>query len=154
MKKWLPHHEEEPTAVPVLTKESPTDATPLPPCLDDSIVANLKSLGGEDDPEFFSTVVQQFLEDLPRHLENIQKAIHSQNAEALVKAAHTCKGSSGAIGAKALATISFDLELIGREGNMQDAASAFKQWRQEHDRTTTALCQQREKLTSLLTSQA
>lgn len=92
--KWLPHSGEAHQTDPPMTEKIQKEATTLPPCLDDTIRENLKSLGGEDDPEFFSTVMDQFLSDLPRHLTNIQQAIDHQDAEALMKASHTCKGSS------------------------------------------------------------
>ena len=149
IRKWVPHTEENHETVYPTTAETEQTSTILPPCLDDTILKNLKNLGGEDDPEFFSTVIDQFLSDLPRHQGNIQQAIDHQDANALIKAAHTCKGSSGSIGATRLATISYELELMGREGRLKDAREKFSQWLKEQDQTTQALEQERAPLTSL-----
>jgi HPt (histidine-containing phosphotransfer) domain-containing protein len=107
-----------------------------------------KCKSGEDDHEIFLTVIDQFLSDLPRHLEGIKQAVERQDSEALVKMAHACKGSSRSIGATLLAEISYDLELVGREGKMTDATGKFEQWLLEQERTTHALQQEREQLTS------
>jgi len=145
--KWLPHAGASNLVNQPLTENTQKDSNTLSPCLDDTILENLKNLGGEDDPEFFITVIDQFLSDLPRHLEGIKQAVERQNSVALEKTAHACKGSSRSIGATLLAEISYALELMGREGTMTDATAKFEQWLQEQDRTIHALQQEREKLT-------
>jgi len=75
-----------------------------------------KCKSGEDDPEFFITVIDEFLSDLPRHLESIKQAVERQDSEALVKTVHACKGSSRYMGARHLAEISFSLKILGRQG--------------------------------------
>jgi len=146
--KWLPHREAGNLVDQPITEKTRKDSTTLPPCLDDTILGNLKTLGGEDDPEFVITVIDQFLLDLPRHHEGIKQAVERQDSEALVKTAHACKGSSRSIGATLLAEISYALELIGREGTMTDVTAKFAQWLQEQERTTHILQQEREQLTS------
>jgi two-component system sensor histidine kinase/response regulator len=146
--KWLPDRTESGVADHPVTEKSRKPSTSLPPCLDETILQNLKALGGDEDPEFFISVVDQFLIDLPRHLEGIKQAIHQQDAEALVKVAHTCKGSSRSIGATLLAETSYALELIAREGTMTDATAKFEQWLQDQERTILALQQERDQLTS------
>ena len=117
--KWLPHRTTSTAPNHPDNKRYKQGSTPLPPSLDETILKDLKTLGGDDDPEFFLTVVDQFLEDLPRHREGIRQALDQQNLEALVKSAHTCKGSSRSVGATALAEISYALELMGREGILE-----------------------------------
>ena len=144
--KWLPHREASILVDQPSTKKTRKDSTTLHPCLDDTILGNLKTLGGEDDPEFVITVIDQFLLDLPRHLEGIKQAVERQDSEALVKTAHACKGSSRSIGATLLAEISYALELMGRDGTMTDVTTKFAQWLQEQERTTHTLQQEREQL--------
>ncbi|MDH5562278.1 MAG: PAS domain S-box protein [Nitrospirota bacterium] len=146
--KWLPHQIPSKEADPPMPATTREDSTPRPPCLDETILNNLKALGGDDDPEFFLTVIDQFLSDLPRHLEDIKQSIERQDAEALIKAAHACKGSSRSIGATWLAEISYTLELMGREGAMEAATAKFEKWLQEQERTIHALQQDREQQTA------
>ncbi len=132
------------SATKTLHKDSPC----LSPCLDEEVITDLKTLCGEDDPNFFIAVIEQFLQDLPRYLEGIELAVTRQDAQDLVKIAHACKGSSRSIGALSLAETSYALEVIGREGTMTDANATFIQWLKEKDRTILALQQEREHLTT------
>ena len=146
--KWLPDRTASEVADHPVTEKSRKPSTSLPPCLDETILQNLKALGGDEDPEFFISVVDQFLTDLPRHLEGFKQAIHLQDAEALVKAAHACKGSSRSIGATLLAEASYALELMAREGTMTDTTAKFERWIQDQERTILALQQERDQLPS------
>ena len=51
------------------------------------------------------------------------------------------------IGAILLAETSYTLELMGREGTMENATAKFEQWLQELERTTLALQQERDQFT-------
>ena len=153
LRKWLPQSKTNTSGDPPMAKEIETDSTDMVPCLDDTILANLKTLGGEEDPEFFLSVIDQFLSDLPRHLEGIQQAIKSQDAETLIKTAHACKGASRSIGAIVLAEISYTLESMGREGTMAHVPETFELWLREHERTTQALQQERDQPTAEMKSE-
>jgi CheY-like chemotaxis protein len=146
--KWLPHPGARNLENQPITKKTRKHSTNLPPCLDNTILENLKALGGEDNPEFFLAVLDQFLSDLPRHLTDIKQAVERQDSEALVQTAHACKGSSRSIGATSLAEMSFALELLGREGTIEDATAKFEQWLQEQERTIHAFQQERKQFTS------
>ncbi len=146
--KWLPHPGEDNETDHPITEKARKDFATLPPCLDATILENLKKLAGEDDPDFFLTVIDQFLSDLPRYFEGLQQAIDRQDPEALIKTAHACKGSSSSIGALSLMEISYALELVGRERLMEAVPAKFEQWLQVQNRTIHALQQEREQLTA------
>ncbi|MDH3503243.1 MAG: PAS domain S-box protein [Nitrospirota bacterium] len=151
--KWLPHRTTKEFVNHPVTDKNMKNSTSLPPCLDETVLQNLKALGGKDDPEFFTTVVDQFLADLPRHLEGIKQAVDHQDPDALMKAAHTCKGSCRSIGATSLAEVSCALDLMGQKGILDGAAKTFAQWLKEKDRTTHALQQERnQSISSALSS--
>ena len=141
LQKWGPQTKNNNSEDQHMSNHTQKNPTALPPSLDETILNDLKTLGGDDDPEFFLTLVDQFLEDLPRHLESIQQALNDQDHEALVKAAHTCKGSSRSIGATILADISYTLESMGREGTVEGGHEKFSQWLKEQERTALALQQ-------------
>ncbi|MDH4192526.1 MAG: Hpt domain-containing protein [Nitrospirota bacterium] len=146
--KWLPDRTEKKLVDHPLTPNNRKHSTSLPPCLDETVLKNLKALGGKDEPEFFTIMIDQFLADLPRHLESIKQAIDHYDPDALMKAAHACKGSCRSIGALSLAEVSCALELMGREGTLESAAKNFEQWLKEKDRTTHDLKQTRDQSTS------
>ena len=75
-------------------------------------------LGAFDDPEFFPSIIDQFLRDIPRYLQSIQEACQRRDAQALRESAHTWKGSSNFIGAHQLAKHCSALERFGESGNV------------------------------------
>ncbi len=145
--KWVPRSTDSSTTATADTQPQEA-AVPCPPALDATILQHLQALGGPEDPDFFLALVQQFLEDLPRHDAGIQQAIAQQDAEALTKAAHACKGACRAIGAIALSEISYTLETMGRQGTTTDTIETFKEWLQEQERTKQALEQEKKQAVS------
>ncbi len=122
---------------------------PLLPVLNFRVIQELQNLGGDDVPDFFMTLVDQFLADLPRHLETIHLALNQQDPGALLRAAHTCKGSCRSIGATSLAEVSYELEMIGREGTTEGALEIYRRLVVEQDRTREALQQERDQFSQL-----
>ncbi len=157
LQQWAPNFAKEidEELMPIDThssQEEPGNSSlPMPqltqePTLDSSILQELRVLGGADDPDFLIEIIDQFLFDLPRHLDAIQQALEQEDTEALIKAAHTCKGSCRSIGASLLAEVSYRLETMGREGNTKIARETWKEWLEEKERTTEAFKQQRQGL--------
>ena len=146
--RWLPQdtlkNEEELIAVD--TSQSKAQLPPkdsetadAPPPLDPEILDNLRALGGEDDLEFLNSVIDQFLEDLPRLLDGIRQAIDHHDAEELMKAAHGFKGSCRNIGAHPLADVCFALEKFGREGSTEATPELLSRLNMEEARVQLAL---------------
>jgi HPt (histidine-containing phosphotransfer) domain-containing protein len=97
-------------------EENPSDCT-FPLFNWEKLKAFLKKCkSSEDDPEFFLNVIDQFHSDLPRHLEGMKQTVEHQESDALVKMPHASKVSSGYMGARHLAKISFSLKTLGRQG--------------------------------------
>ncbi len=92
-----------------------------PPSLNTATLNELRALGGEDDPDFFLSLIDQFLEDIPRHVTAIQAALDQDDPESLQKTAHACKGGAKYMGADRLADLSFQLEQLGRQGTIHQA---------------------------------
>ena len=139
VRKW------NPTALPLPSTQQATPSTDgqpasyVPAALDVTILHDLAKLGGEEDTDFLHSVIDQFLEDLPRHTSTIQSAWERQDMEALTQAAHSCKGSSRTIGATALAEACYALETIGRNRTPITSAGPFQVWESERNRTKQAL---------------
>src|SRR5690242_6531254 len=91
------------------------DRNPLPirrprqmsevPVLDQSVLSELQETTG-DDPEFLRDLIETYLADVPVQLEGIDGAIAANDADALVRPAHTLKSSSMTLGAMRLGEIS------------------------------------------------
>ncbi|MEX2494064.1 MAG: response regulator [Nitrospirales bacterium] len=121
-----------------------SQANPLLPVLNATVIQDLQNLGGNDVPDFFLTLVDQFLTDLPRHLEAIHLALIRQDPEAVLRAAHACKGSCRSIGATSLAEVSHELEMIGREGRIEGTSEIYARLVREQIRTREALQHERD----------
>lgn len=61
------------------------------------------------------------LEEAPNLLQNLRKAIKEQDAPDVEYAAHTLKGSSRILGAKTFAGLCFELEIAGRNLNLEES---------------------------------
>ncbi len=116
---------------------SPLTPPDFPP-LDQAVLDELRSLGGEDDPLFLSTLINQFLQDIPTHVEAIRQAVEQANADALMKAAHAFKGASGYMGAPGLAARCLELEEKGRAATTEGAEDLLSPLQNEVDRVRPA----------------
>jgi signal transduction histidine kinase/HPt (histidine-containing phosphotransfer) domain-containing protein len=63
------------------------------------------------------------LEEAPNLLQNLRKAIKEQDAPDVEYAAHTLKGSSRILGARTFAALCFELEIAGRNLNLEGTES-------------------------------
>ncbi len=81
----------------------------IQPSLDDEVFESLKGLES-CAPGLSRKVVDAFLEDTPRRLEDIEQALLGHSAEKLSRVAHTLRGSAGNLGARTFVQICADLE--------------------------------------------
>ena len=92
------------------------------PCLDwEGALRNL-----EGDDELMLELAGMFLQQSPALLAAIEEAIAAGSALELQRAAHSLKGSARVIGGQAAAVAALELENLGREGLVDEAASAFR----------------------------
>ena len=87
--------------------------------IDAPTLSALKELMEEE----FPTLINSYLEDTPKLMDDIRSAAKVANIEVLVRAAHTLKSSSNNIGAIQLATIAATIEKIGQENQLSQAAA-------------------------------
>lgn len=95
--------------------------------LDKSIIdiedALKRALG---DTTFLQMMYDEFIEMLPDFLDWIQKAIEDSNADSLDKTAHQMKGAAANLGILSIASAAFELEKIGKNGDLSVAPNAFE----------------------------
>jgi HPt (histidine-containing phosphotransfer) domain-containing protein len=93
--------------------ELPTSSKP-DEAIDQQALASLKAIGG-DDPTFVNEIIALFLDQAPRNLEAVRKALESADLRALAEAAHHTKSSSFYLGARRLSQLCAQAELAARE---------------------------------------
>jgi len=133
-------HDERPGGERPMTAQ-PTEPARLAamPMLDDASIAALRDpeLGG--DPEFLMEVVEAFMGDTPPRLEALRASLAGGDAEAIGRAAHSLKGSSGNFGALRMQTLCADIERLSRAGELEPLESLVAQLEAEYGRVADRL---------------
>lgn len=80
-------------------------------------------LGG--DEELFWELCEIFLQESPKILQKLGKAIAESDADTVTRAAHSLKGELGYLGAVEALQASAALEQMGHEKNLSEAAAVF-----------------------------
>jgi len=84
----------------------------------------LSRVGG--DAELLQEMAQLFLEECPSQLESVRAAVRARDAKALERSAHSLKGSVGNFGAAAAHQAAFELEMLGRRGELERVDTALQ----------------------------
>jgi len=84
-------------------------------------------------------LVDMYLAELPRSLEEIRETLDASDAVALARHAHTLKGSSGVLGASGVGGLALRLEQAARGGDMELAKRLFEELREICGRTMSEL---------------
>jgi two-component system, sensor histidine kinase and response regulator len=105
-----------------------------PHCEPEAALARL-----EGDKELYGELVSQLFVDVAVMLQKLDSAIRSGNSEQVHYLAHSLKGQSATCGATALADFAAELELLGRENQLDKAPAVFA-------RLAAALPQTRDEL--------
>jgi len=94
---------------------------PEGPILDTRVLDELAaSVGG--DRAFVVELVDTYLDDSAEQVDAIGASVDADDAEGLVRPAHTLKSSSATLGAQQLAARARALEMAGRSGTLDDEA--------------------------------
>lgn len=78
------------------------------------------------DKELLEEVLELFYSEYPSHIEKIRSAQQAQDADALAKAAHTLKGSISNFACPAAFDAARELELTGKNNNLDQTESAIQ----------------------------
>ena len=96
-------------------------ATPPAVGFDDS--ALLARFSGNE--KLLQSLVTTFLEDCPKMVERIRRAVQSRNPAAVAETAHALKGSVGNFGSSPVFETARALEMAGRKGTLEGSWEAF-----------------------------
>ncbi len=103
------------------------------PVIDRRRIDQLIELQDENNPRLASDIIQLFINDSPKHLQNIEHAIAEHNAEALLSVSHRFLSSIENLGAQRMRKHCMALERLGREGTLQGADTLLDSLRCEFD---------------------
>ena len=100
--------------------------------LDQTVLASLRELQDEGDPDIVAEVGGLFLEHSPQKIAAILKAVENGDAKGLQTAAHSLKSSSAYVGAMRLSELSRELEMMGRSQVMDGAEEKAERLNREY----------------------
>ena len=137
--RWLP----DASGGPVVNEETTaTDAVDSAMAVPDAplLTTTIEQLQEmDDDGSFLHRIIDAYLEKSPTDIEQLNQGLAQSDAEALRKAAHSFKSSSYNLGAHQLAELCKTLEMMGRENDLDQAASLCDGIDAEYRRAREAL---------------
>jgi len=118
---------EETTARPAHPAEGPgASHGPDSETLDPAALDNLRQTVGDDD-EFLAELVDTFLEDAPQMLADMRQAAETRDAPGLRLHAHSLKSNSAEFGAMVLSALCKQLEMMGKDNQLDGALPLIDQ---------------------------
>ncbi|MBT6432693.1 MAG: Hpt domain-containing protein [Deltaproteobacteria bacterium] len=91
--------------------------------VDVDVLDTLRELADEDTPDFFTDLIESYVDDASRLGGELLQAIAAQDVELVARTAHTMKSSSGNVGAGKLASHCAAIEAQARTHNNLDSVS-------------------------------
>jgi PAS domain S-box-containing protein len=109
--------------------------SPSPPIFDRAGMMD-RMMGDED---LARTVVEGFLEDIPRQLAVLRKFIESGDTRDAERTAHNIKGASANVGGQILSRVALEIEKAGKAGDMYLVKAHMAELDAQFDRLKTAM---------------
>jgi len=91
--------------------------------VDETVLENIRTLQREGNSDLLKRVIEAYLKEATGLLQALREAVERADGEALRKAAHSLKSSSANVGAQRLSSLCKELETMGQEKSVQQAAS-------------------------------
>jgi len=97
------------------------------------LLGNLREIAG-DDWDFIREIVDLFLSETPRKVEDLGAAIEHGDVPGVADVAHSLKGSALAVDAEVMRNLSEAIEHTARAGSLNGAAGRFSKLQLEVQR--------------------
>ena len=85
--------------------------------LDPGVVERLRQLTPPGEPDVLAEIFQLFLNEVPKRIDALRSAVRSGDAVTVQRTAHSLKGSSGNIGARAMSEVCRQLDDRAKSGD-------------------------------------
>jgi HPt (histidine-containing phosphotransfer) domain-containing protein len=102
--------------------------------LDPDVVKSLRQLTPAGEPDVLVEILTVFLDDVPKRIVALRAAAAAGDAFAMQHAAHSLKGSSGNIGARALHDVCRQLDDRARSGDLTRVTPLLESLATEYDK--------------------
>lgn len=130
-----------PTKKPVTASSEikPPEAMPRGPLLDTAALKRLKDTLGTQADAMFPALLEDFIKDGDRLLQDAQRALDQKNFPDLRRAAHTLKSNGATFGAMALSSAAKELEALAKQGIAEGAPAFIKRSQEEFEKAKIEL---------------
>jgi PAS domain S-box-containing protein len=118
LERWLPR---EPAAIPVHAPTGSEAAAPAAAVDPGAAVFDRAGMLARlmNDEDLAHTVIDGFLEDIPRQIEALRSYLSAGDAPGMLRQAHTIKGASANVGGEALRAAALEMEKAGQAGDLE-----------------------------------
>jgi HPt (histidine-containing phosphotransfer) domain-containing protein len=93
------------------------------PIIDEKTFDELKQMSGA---EFINELIDTFLEDSPKLIEEMESALKVNNVDSFRRSAHSLKSNAATFGADELFALAKELEMLGKENKLIEAGVKLK----------------------------
>ena len=96
----------------------------------------LKQMSGAD---FINELVDTFLEDAPKLIDQLKTALAAKETDSFRRAAHSLKSNAATFGARRLSELAKELEMLGKEGKLADTGDRLHALEQAYQAAASEL---------------
>ncbi len=93
------------------------------PVIDEKTFDELKQMSGA---EFINELIDTFLDDSPKLIEEMESALKINNVDSFRRAAHSLKSNAATFGANELSALAMELEMLGKENKLNETGDRLK----------------------------
>lgn len=109
------------------------------PVIDRSVLDSYRSLQRAGTPDLIGSLVTTYVEQSSAIMKSLGSAVDEKNSEDMFRLAHKLKSSSAIVGAMQLSDLLKDLELLGRQNEVEGTADLFAHIQKEFEAVQEAL---------------
>jgi PAS domain S-box-containing protein len=130
-----------------VTAEAPVLKVKVPKkvILDKSMLASIRELQNEGEPDFLSELVDIFIRDSTVTFAKIEATLEAGDAEGLKRAAHSIKGSSGNLGGRQLYEMCGQVEQLAGGNKLDQVKPLMPELQRLYQKTCEALLAEKKK---------
>jgi two-component system, sensor histidine kinase and response regulator len=107
--------------------------------LDRGVLADLRDLQEEGEPDLLKELTELFLADVPLQIAVLRKVVEAGDIPSVERIAHTLRGSCGNLGARTMEALCAELEETARSGDLRAAQELISSLEEEFGRARLAL---------------
>jgi PAS domain S-box-containing protein len=116
--------------------------SPRAGAVDAAVIAELRALSEDADPDFLAELVSQFVTDTDTRMHQLRSALDAGDAGAASVVAHSIKGSSGAVGGRGLALSCGRLETRATAGHLAAGQGELREVEDEYSELRRTLARE------------